>query len=104
MTVVITEVIHKITIPFGARHMLFEVPANAELVHVDRDTREPATAALWYKFTEQLDDGFGEMPTKSWTLCVVATGESFVAGCEHLGTILVHDTAWHVLDLAPLRG
>lgn len=99
-----TEKIEKISIPFRIRHMRHEVPANAVIVHVAHDIDQPECAAIWYKYTTLLDDGFGEMPMKIWLLGVVRTGEEFIAGAAHLGTALQHNEAWHVLDLAPIRG
>jgi len=100
-----TEVIKKFVVPFQMRHFRQDVPANSMVVHVGQDANEPGCFGVWYKYTTMLwDDDTMEMPTKTWLFGVVRTGEEFVAGSVHVGTIAQHDAEWHLLDLAPVRG
>jgi hypothetical protein len=71
----------------------FTVPTGAQVVAVDRDTRDPLGIAVWYRFWNP------PISVQTWRLSVVGTGQPFPVGAVALGTVLMGEFAWHLLDL-----
>lgn len=93
-------VIHKLLLSISRRPQEFDVPRNAELVHIDRDTRAEDAIAVWYRRPLTHPGYTGPEYTRRWRFSVVGTGApGHPTSATYLGTVVWPGFAWHVLDL-----
>ena len=76
----------------------FEVPADAEMVDINWDTRQLDGIAFWYKISVDEDLEPRYQKTKAWSFYIRRTGNPFPEGCTHMATVVRDVFAWHVLD------
>jgi len=83
--------VHKHLLDWQAETRL-TLQASAQLVHVDRDTREPDKIALWFvvQVSRVMDD--------VRTFHIVGTGHPIPSGTEHVGSVRMEPYIWHVVE------
>lgn len=87
------QTVHKHVLEWsGSTSHQLTLQTFAQLIHVDRDTREPDRVALWFVVNDTIpaDD--------VRTFHIVGTGHPVPPRTKHVGSVRMEPYIWHVFE------